>query len=80
MDDSSRVRVNVYATLRQFVGGRPSVETDVVPGTLVADVLKSLEIPVEKTRIVFINHRAADLSHPLNGGETVGVFPAVGGG
>jgi molybdopterin converting factor small subunit len=76
----AQVKVNLYAALRGYVGGAPSVEVDVEPGEAVADVLARLGVPPEKTRILFVNNRAATLSQPLEDGDRVGVFPAIGGG
>ena len=75
-----QVKLNLYATLRQYSGGSPSVEVDIEPGTTIEQLLAQLDIPSEKTRILFVNSRHARLSDTLQGGETVGVFPAVGGG
>ena len=49
-------------------------------GTTVQRLLDQLDIPQEKTKLVFINGVKADLSTALNGGERVGIFPPVGGG
>ena len=76
----ARVKVNLYATLRSFVGGKPSVEIEVQPGQTVEQMLEQLGVPPEKTRILFVNNRAATLSQPLQDGDRVGVFPAIGGG
>ncbi len=76
----ARVKVNLYATLRGFVGGAPSVDVDVEPGQTVEQMLQQLGVPAEKTRILFVNNRAATLSQPLQDGDRVGVFPAIGGG
>lgn len=76
----AQVKVNLYATLRSYVGGAPSVQVDVEPGQTVAHVLDQLGVPPDQTRIIFVNSRAAGLSHPLQGGEQVSVFPAIGGG
>ena len=76
----ARVQVNLYATLRSFVGGAPSVEVDIEPGQTVEQMLEQLGVPPEKTRILFVNNRAATLSQPLQDGDRVGVFPAIGGG
>jgi hypothetical protein len=43
-------------------------------------VLKGLGVPPDQTRIIFVNSRAADLSQVLQGGEQLGIFPAIGGG
>ena len=76
----ARVVVKLYATLRSYAGGAPSIEVDVEPGQTVADVLRQLGVPAEQTRIIFVNNRAGSLSQPLEGGERIGVFPAIGGG
>ena len=75
-----RVVVRLYASLRSYAGGAPSVEVDVEPGRTVAAVLDELDVPAEQARIIFVNHRAGNLSQPLAGGEQIGVFPAIGGG
>lgn len=75
-----RVKVNLYATLRSHVGGVPSVEVDIDAGRTVREVLEQLGVPPGESRIVFVNNRSSTPSHPLQGGERVGVFPAIGGG
>ncbi len=74
------VRVNLYTTLRQYVGGKPSVDVDVEPGRTIGQVLEELGVPTDHTRVIFLDSRAADLQSPLQGGERVDVFPAIGGG
>jgi len=76
----ARVVVKLYASLRRYVGGVPSVEVDVEPGQTIADVLRQLDVPADQARIIFVNHRAGNLSQPLTGGERIGIFPAIGGG
>jgi molybdopterin synthase sulfur carrier subunit len=76
----ARVVVKLYAALRSYAGGAPSVEVDVEPGQTVADVLRQLGVPAEQTRIIFVNHRTGSLSQALAGGEQIGIFPAIGGG
>ena len=76
----ARVQVNLYATLRRYVGGSPSVEVDVEPGETVGGMLERLSVPPDQTRILFVNNRAATLSQTLEDGDRVGVFPAIGGG
>lgn len=76
----AHVTMNLYATLRSYVGGVASVETKIEPGQTVGQVLERLGVPLEHARIVFVNNRAATTSLPLKGGEHIGVFPAIGGG
>ena len=74
------VQVNLFATLRRYIGGAPSVEVDVTPGQTIRQTLDQLGIPPQQTRIIFVNNRAAEPDQPLEGDETVAVFPAIGGG
>jgi sulfur carrier protein ThiS len=76
----AHVQINVYASLRSYVGGAPSLTVEIEPGQTVQQLLEELGIPPEETRILFVNNRAAGLDQPLQGGERVGVFPAIGGG
>jgi len=76
----AQVKVNLYATLRSYVGGIASVEVDVEPGETVEQVLHRLGVPPDQTRILFVNNRAATLSQPVEDGDRLGVFPAIGGG
>ncbi len=75
-----QVKVNLYASLRQYVGGAPSVDVPIEPGQTVEEMLRGLGVPPDHTRIIFVNNRAAGLSDVLQGGEQLGVFPAIGGG
>jgi molybdopterin converting factor small subunit len=75
-----QVKVNLYATLRKYIGGEPSVEVEIESGQTIRQVLGRLGVPADQTRIIFVNNRAADLSYALQGGEQLGVFPAIGGG
>ncbi len=76
----ARVQLNLYATLRSYVGGAPSVEVDMEPGETVGEMLERLGVPPDQTRILFVNNRAATLAQALEDGDRVGVFPAIGGG
>ncbi len=76
----SKVQVYVYADLRQFTGGAAALEVDAEPGQTVAALLARLGIPRERTKIVFVNHRAAQPDRVLKGGERVDLFSAIGGG
>ena len=75
-----QVEVRLYAGLRAHVKGATSISVDVEPGETIAGVLERLSVPLSQTRIIFVNHRAADLDQELHGGEELGVFPAIGGG
>ena len=74
------ITVNVYANLREFTGGQPSVDVDVEPGWTIGDVVRQLGIPPEKTKIIFKNNRSATLDDTLEGQERIDLFSAIGGG
>jgi molybdopterin converting factor small subunit len=74
------VRLNAYATLRSYLGGAASKEVGIEPGETVGELLDRCGIPRSQTRIIFVNNRAASFDDHLQGGEHVGVFPAIGGG
>jgi molybdopterin converting factor small subunit len=76
----AQVTVHVYANLREFTGGAPSVDLEVQPGQTVGDVLEQLGIPGEKTKIIFVNNRSAKPNDPLQGEERIDLFSAIGGG
>ncbi len=72
-----KITVKLFATLRK---GRFDVaEREYRQGTTVADVLTDLGI-MEKVVIVFINNCYVSLEHDLKEGDTLAIFPPVGGG
>ncbi len=75
-----QVQVQLYAALREYVGRAPSVGVEIATGQTIRQVLEQLHVPPEEARIVFVDARAAGLDDALQGGEQVGVFPAIGGG
>ncbi len=74
------VTVNLYASFREHIGGQASVNVEIAVGETIEQLLGILGVPIEQARIIFCNNRLVEPSHPLAGGETVGVFPAIGGG
>lgn len=74
------VTVNLYANLREYAGGAASIELEIEPGRTIEEVVVGLGIPVEQTKIIFVNNRRADLGHALQGGERLDLFSAIGGG
>ena len=75
-----QVKVNLYATLRRYVDGSASMEVEIAAGSTVEQVLQRLGVPADQARVIFVDSRAASLADTLQGGEQVGVFPAIAGG
>jgi molybdopterin converting factor small subunit len=76
----ARVTVHLYASFRAYADGAANVDVEIQPGDTVGQVLAKVGVPAEQTRILFVNNRAATLDDPLQGGERIGAFPAIGGG
>lgn len=72
------ITVKLFATFRE---GRFKAETwDLAQGTEVAEVLSRLKIKPEEASILLLNGRDAKLSQVLSEGDTLSLFPPVGGG
>ncbi|HSV97124.1 MAG TPA: MoaD/ThiS family protein [Spirochaetota bacterium] len=72
------VTVKLFATLRE---GRFDIRTmNMVSGASVADVVRVLGIPEEEVSLILVNHRHHEMDHVLGNGETLALFPPVGGG
>jgi Molybdopterin converting factor, small subunit len=78
-----RVTVKLFATLIRFKdGSRPGkpFEVGLPEGSVVQDLIDHLRIPVEETKVVFINSIIEENQSRLKDGDVVGIFPPVGGG
>ena len=73
-----RVIVKLFATLRE---GRFTVDTlEFKAATTVADVVRHLSIPEKEAALTLVNSRHVDPSAELTDGDTLSIFPPVGGG
>ncbi len=73
-----QITVKLFATFR---AGRFDIEDrEYPPETKVSDVVKDLDLPEQKLGILMINSRHVDLDRALVDGETLAIFPLVGGG
>ena len=73
-----QITVKLFAIFRI---GRFEIEVrEYSAGTAVVGVVQDLELPLEKLGILMINHRHVDLDRVLVDGETLAIFPLVGGG
>ncbi|QGG49227.1 MoaD/ThiS family protein [Heliorestis convoluta] len=73
-----KVLVKLFATFRdkRFI----KQEMEFPEQTEVRDVLKVLDIADEEVAILLVNGRNAEVDHPLQDGDTLSLFPPVGGG
>jgi molybdopterin converting factor small subunit len=73
-----KVTVKLFASFRT---GRFEIETvDYPAGTTVADVADSLKLPQSDLGIMMINNRHVKHDRVLADGETLALFPLLGGG
>lgn len=73
-----QVTVKLFATFRI---GRFDIEVRDYPvGTRVGAVVAELDIPEETLGILMVNSRHVDLERVLEEGDTLAIFPLVGGG
>ena len=73
-----KVTVKLFASFRT---GRFDIETvDYPQGTTVANVADSLKLPRNELGIMMVNHRHVKLDHLLTDGDTLALFPLLGGG
>jgi molybdopterin synthase sulfur carrier subunit len=72
-----RITVKLFATFRK---GRFDTEVrEVPPGATVSSVIDGMQLP-GSVGIIFVNSRHADPKRELEDGDTLAVFPLVGGG
>ncbi len=78
-----RVTVKLFATLVRFKDGTRAgkpFEVELPDGAVVQDLIDHLKIPAEETHVVFVNNVIEETISTLKDGDTVGMFPPVGGG
>ncbi len=72
------ITIKLFATFRQ---GRFKVEQrEVAEGTTVAAVLGALEIEEAEVGTLFVKGRHVEPDRVLSAGDTLAIFPLVGGG
>ena len=78
MSETMKITVKLFASFRT---GRFEIEArEYPPGTTVAEVADSLNLPRAELGIMMINHRHVKLERILADGDTLALFPLLGGG
>jgi molybdopterin converting factor small subunit len=73
-----QITVKLFATFRV---GRFDVATrDYPPGTRIVDVIGELGIPETEIGMIMVNSRHAEPDRELQEGDSLALFPLVGGG
>jgi len=72
------ITIKLFAMLRE---GRFDTNTGEFPvGKTVGDIIQQLGIPEKEVTLIFINGRHGQRNTQLVDGDTVALFPPVGGG
>lgn len=72
------VIVRLFATLREGRFKEQKLEVD--GNNRVIDIFNQFDIPLEEVAICLVNGRNAAHEHTLKNGDTVSIFPPIGGG
>jgi molybdopterin converting factor small subunit len=73
-----QITVKLFATFRN---GRFKADVREYPaGTVCRQIVADMEIREEELGIVLVNGRHAQLAQELRGGDSLSLFPLVGGG
>jgi molybdopterin converting factor small subunit len=78
-----KIEVKLFATLRDYLpkgSGLFSCTMDIAQGTQVDEVLSSLRIPDELSKIILVNGIHGKGDQILKEGDVLSVFPPVAGG
>jgi molybdopterin converting factor small subunit len=73
-----KITVKLFASFR--TGRTPVEEKEYPAGTCVADIVAELGIPTAELGIMMVNSRHVSLDRELADGETLAIFPLLGGG
>lgn len=73
-----QIEMRLFATLRE--GRGKVIPMEAPEGTVVSTLIDRLDIPHQEIAILLVNGRDATLDRILQDGDTISVFPPVGGG
>jgi len=78
-----KVEIRLYASLTRFMPDKSIKKPylmELEDGTSIIDVIKSLKVPEDAVKLIFLNGKHATGDRVLKDGDKLGVFPPVGGG
>lgn len=79
-----KIELRLFASLARYMPGETCSNGDrimeVAEGSTIIDILRRLEVPLDKVRVIFLNGLHATGEEILKEGDRVGIFPPVAGG
>jgi sulfur carrier protein ThiS len=77
-DEAMKIELNLYASLGRYVPCMGPMQVD--EETTIRGLLRRLNVPMDKVKIIFLNGIHASGEESLKDGDRIGVFPPVAGG
>ncbi|MBW1649878.1 MAG: MoaD/ThiS family protein [Deltaproteobacteria bacterium] len=78
-----KVYIKLYAGLANYMPDKKSDNLwaiDIEPNTTVYSLIKKLNLPLEKVKIIFLNNRHSNGDEVLKDKDRIGIFPLIAGG
>ena len=79
-----KIELSLFASLAQYApdkaGSHGHQILEIAEGSTIMGLLKGLNLPIEKIKMIFLNGLHATGEEVLKDGDRVGVFPPVAGG
>ena len=75
----THVELKLFATLTRF-SPKFADSYPIDSGITILNLLEKLGIPTAEVNLVFINGNRGNLKSVLKGGESISIFPPLGGG
>lgn len=76
---SIHIQIKLYATLAKYLP--PDSDNYKVTASMTAgDLITHLNLPMDQTKLIFINACKRSGNTILHDGDRIGIFPPVGGG
>jgi sulfur-carrier protein len=72
------ITIKLFASLRKELFDTATMEFPA--GTTVSDIIDRLALPKDEITLLFLNGRHSELTATPQDGDTLAIFPAVGGG
>ncbi|HEX3031724.1 MAG TPA: MoaD/ThiS family protein [Bacillota bacterium] len=78
-----KLEIRVFAGLHKYIPGKASgvpFEVEIGSGSTGLQLIEQLGVPEKEAFLFMVNGNRQELSHTLQDGDRVGIFPPVGGG
>ncbi|MBW2182067.1 MAG: MoaD/ThiS family protein [Deltaproteobacteria bacterium] len=78
-----KIEIRLFASLARFMPDKSIKKPytmEIQEGTTIIDVFKSMEVPEDAVKLIFLNGIHATGDRVLKDGDQLGVFPPLGGG